>query len=290
MAHVQKFTRGSATRIIEHCERVKSKEGKYRKYRTGSEIDDTRTGENYPFRLKGVSSNDGKSRLDEILTNTHCMNRQDVNVMADWVITLPKDYEGDEKKFFKECSAFVVNRYGKDSFIGGFVHKDETTPHIHLCFVPRVYDEKKERYKVSAKEVLNKKELRSFHPDLEKHLQEKGLVKEGQILNGITQETGGNKTIPELKKLQEEAEQLKEELNEFKGRAAEWQKAVDTRVEEVEGLLKKLDGFVPKSDLKEISRILEDIKGKGLENCFADPVEQGPELNFRPVKRKEKVR
>lgn len=290
MAHVQKFTKGSATRIIEHCERVKNKEGKYRKYKTGSEIDDTRTGENYPFRLKGVSSNDGKSRLDEILTETHCMNRQDVNVMADWVITLPKDFEGDEKKFFKECSAFVVNRYGKDSFIGGFVHKDETTPHVHLCFVPRVYDEKKERYKVSAKEVLNKKELRSFHPDLEKHLQEKGLVKEGQILNGITQETGGNKTIPELKRLQEESEQLKEELNEFKGRAAAWQKTVDDRVKEVEGLLKKLDGFVPKSDIQEISRILEDIKGNSIENCSDPVVGQGPELVFTPTKRKVKVR
>ena len=47
MAHVKKFSKGAATRILEHCERVKDETGKYRKYNSGSNIDDTRTNENY---------------------------------------------------------------------------------------------------------------------------------------------------------------------------------------------------------------------------------------------------
>lgn len=261
MAHLQKFTHGSATRIIEHCERVKDGKGKYRKYKTGSDIDDTKTKSNYSFRLKKAAQG-GKNRLKEIMTNTYCMNRSDVNVMADWVITLPKDYKGNEREFFKECSKFVMDRYGIDSYVGGYVHNDESQPHIHLCFVPRVYDEKKERYKVCAKKVLDKKELSSFHSDLETYLFDKGIVEKGQILNGITKETGGNKTIPELKKLTE-------------------------KVEKVKGLVNRLDEFIPQEDIKEISNILDEIEIELENDCGSEfEFELAPQI----VKRKVKVR
>lgn len=260
MAHMKKFSKGSSTRIIEHCERIKDEKGNYRKYKTGSDIDDTKTKENYPFRLKGHAAS-GKERLQEILDNTYCMNRSDVNVMADWVITLPKDYKGNQKKFFEACSKFVVDRYGKDSFVGGYVHNDESQPHIHLCFVPRVYDEKKGRYKVCAKEVINKKDLDTFHTDLETYLLDKGIVEKGQILSGVTKETGGNKTIPELKKLSE-------------------------KVEKVKGLVKRLDEYIPDEDLNEISEILDEIDNEINES------EKVKELAITPtvVKRREKVR
>lgn len=249
MAHLKKFSRGSAARILEHCERVKDENGKFRKYRSASEIDDSRTKDNYSFLMKGYASS-GKDRLGEILTDTYCMNRSDVNVMADWVVTLPKDYQGDEREFFKQCSIFVMNRYGKESYIGGWVHKDESQPHIHLCFVPRVYDEKKERWKVCAKSRINKSELQTFHADLEQHLIDHGVAEKGQIVNGITKETGGNKTIPELKALTEKYEA--------------WQQNVNNHVEQVEGLLDRLSEYIPQKDIQSISKILEEIKGYDL--------------------------
>lgn len=261
MAHVKKFTKGSSTRIIGHCEREKDENGEYLKYRTGSNIDPTKTKDNHSFRLKGKAEN-GHERLQEILDNTYCMNRSDVNVMADWIITLPKDFKGNKRKFFEECSKFVVERYGKDSFIGGYVHNDEGQPHIHCCFVPRVYDEKKGRYKVCAKEVIDKNDLDTFHTDLETYLLDKGIVEKGQILSGVTKETGGNKTIPELKKLSE-------------------------KVEKVKGLVKRLDKYIPDEDLNEISEILDNIDTE-----INGHDEKVKELNITPkvVKRKVKVR
>ena len=47
------------------------------------------------------------------------------------------------------------------------VHYDETTPHLHYAFVPVVFDNKKSRYKVSAKEVLTRHDLQTFHDDLD---------------------------------------------------------------------------------------------------------------------------
>lgn len=262
MAHVKKFTKGAATRILEHCERVKDQTGKYRKYNSGSNIDDTRTNENYSFLLNGEALS-GKERLNEILAQTYVMNRKDVNIMADWIITLPKDFQGDEHSFFQACAAFVVRRYGKDSFVGGWVHKDESTPHIHLCFVPRVFDEKKDRWKVNAKTVLDRKELGGFQKDLEVNLISKGLVKKGQILNGITKKTGGNKSIPELKDLSE-------------------------RIENVKGLVAKLDEFIPNEDIEEISGLLEEINS-GIHGEDIGPTleyEIGPTVAYK----KEKVR
>ena len=66
-----------------------------------------------------------------------------------------------------------------------------------FAFVPVTYDKKKERYKVSAFEVITKKDLQSFHSDLEKYIN-KELGYEIAILNGATKD--GNKSIQELKR------------------------------------------------------------------------------------------
>ncbi|MHB0802310.1 plasmid recombination protein [Bacillus thuringiensis] len=50
------------------------------------------------------------------------------------------------------------------------VHNDETRLHMHFAFMPVVWDEKKQREKVSAKEVLTRKDLKTFHQDLDKFL------------------------------------------------------------------------------------------------------------------------
>ena len=68
------------------------------------------------------------------------------------------------------------------------VHYDETTPHLHYAFVPVVFDNKKSRYKVSAKEVLTRHDLQTFHEDLDQHLKKVLPFYEQGILN--------NKTLP----------------------------------------------------------------------------------------------
>lgn len=200
MAHVQKFTRGSAGRIIGHCEREKSDNGDYLKYRTSSDIDVSKTSENMPLRFNDNLT--AHERLAKRLSQVHVLNRKDVNVMCDWVITYPEKLSQDRKSiktFFSSAVRFLKDRYGEDNVICANIHMDEAQPHIHYCFVPVTYDEKKGRYKVSAKEVLNKRDLNTFHTDLEEHLEQNIGLEKGLIYSGKTAKQGGNKTIKELK-------------------------------------------------------------------------------------------
>jgi hypothetical protein len=83
---------------------------------------------------------------------------------------------------------------------------DETTPHMHFAFIPVKHgfktDKKnpevlKEYNKVSAKEVLTRNDLISFHSDLQAHI-EHMLGHSVGVLNAATIE--GNRSIKELKR------------------------------------------------------------------------------------------
>ncbi|WP_186312786.1 plasmid recombination protein, partial [Bacillus pumilus] len=91
---------------------------------------------------------------------------KDVKVCSDWVVTLPENLKGtsekEQREFFEKTYEFLANRYGGEkNVLSANVHKDETTPHMHFAFMPVVWDEKKQREKVSAKEVLTRKDLKT---------------------------------------------------------------------------------------------------------------------------------
>lgn len=194
MAHLMKSTRAATGGLTRHFERFKNEKGEYLKF-GNQEIDIEKIYLNYNLA-------DDKDQLKFIKQRTsevRCLNRKDVNIMANWVVTLPEtlNTQEDQEKFFKESYKFLEEKYGKENVISSFVHLDESTPHMHFSFIPVVYDKKKEEYKVSAKECINRNHLKRFHPELENHM-EKVFGRDIGILNEKTKE--GNKTIEELKK------------------------------------------------------------------------------------------
>lgn len=68
-------------------------------------------------------------------------------------------------------------RYGQENVVQAIVHDDEGgQPHLHFCFIPVEEDLKHEQgYKICANDVLDRRELRNFHPDLQRYLNEHGL-------------------------------------------------------------------------------------------------------------------
>ena len=194
MAHVAKYTRGALGHMFAHYERAKGKDNEYIKF--GNEnIDTSKSHLNYNLGPKrNISQGDFvKKRCNEV----KCLNRKDVNVMCSWVITAPKDLDlKQQKKFFIESYKFLESRYGADNVISAYVHLDEVTPHMHFSFVPVIYDAKKDVLKVSAKQKISKSDLKSFHGDLQNHL-DKVAIK-CNILNEATR--NGNKSIEELKR------------------------------------------------------------------------------------------
>ena len=81
MAHVAKYTRSAIGRLMGHYNREKD-DGVNR---NNESIDPERTDENYFLKSGSVDS------LNERLSQVKVCKRADVNVLCDWVVTLPKD-------------------------------------------------------------------------------------------------------------------------------------------------------------------------------------------------------
>lgn len=67
--------------------------------------------------------------------------KDDAIKMVSFVMTSDKEFFENmspqmERAFFIDCVKFVKKRYGEENVISAVVHKDETTPHLHINFVP----------------------------------------------------------------------------------------------------------------------------------------------------------
>lgn len=199
MAHVAKYTRGAMGHLMKHYERAKDENGEYVRFGNQS-IDLDRTCLNY-----NLGPVDGKSQLERFhdrMKDVHCLNRKDVNVMCSWIVTVPEDVpEEHQREFFERTYKFLEQKYGKENVISAYVHMDESTPHMHFAFIPVVLDKKRNRKKVSAKELISKNELKSFHTDFQVEMDKFAESHENEfecnVLNGAT--ANGNLTIQELK-------------------------------------------------------------------------------------------
>ncbi|WP_042251725.1 MobV family relaxase [Leuconostoc mesenteroides] len=203
MAHLKKNTRGAVPGLAVHFERKTD-------HHTNKEIDVSKTYLNQDLL---TDDSDMLSRFNARLNDVYCMKRDDVKALATWIVTLPEElteapYE-QQSAFFEATTNFLNERYGQENAVAAVVHYDETTPHLHYAFVPVVFDDKKTRYKVSAKEVLTRHDLQTFHDDLDQHLKKVLPFYEHGILN--------NKTLPfenvaEIKKYNDQFNALKNEL------------------------------------------------------------------------------
>lgn len=253
MAHVEKYTNTQSGHLLNHYNRDKEKDCN----RSNEDIDKTKTKDNYNLMQREATPQEYyKSRLDEL----YKLERADVKTMCDWVITLPKDFDGNERDFFTHTVDFLNGRYGANNCVGAFVHLDEKQPHMHYSFIPVSEDrnpEHKQEEKVCAKEVLNRNDLKTFHDDLQKHLREKMPDREINVITGITQEQGRNMSVREIK-LQAKAERLQEKEKEVAEK--------ETRLSEKEEKLrnKKKENL---ERTKELDRQKKELaqKEKGLE-------------------------
>gem|GEM_PF-864796 len=211
MAHMNKYARSAVGQLCQHYERKKKEDGEYVKF-GNEDIDLTKTHLNYnlaPERnLKGQIE-----FINQRCSEVKCLNRKDVNVMVSWVVTQPKDFPQERsREFFEKTYEFLNTRYGgEQNVISAYVHLDEKSAHMHYAFVPVVADKKSKKLKVSAKEAVTMRDLKTFHQDLEKILYWHFGFEVG-IINGATAE--GNLSIKALK-LKSEVEGLVEKKNDL---------------------------------------------------------------------------
>lgn len=83
--------------------------------------------------------------------------RKDAVLLIDMVFTGTPDTlntmdRETQLQYFRDCVDFANRHYGK--VVNAVVHYDETTPHLHVDTIPLIYDQKKGKWKLSAKEIV----------------------------------------------------------------------------------------------------------------------------------------
>lgn len=195
MAHVSKYKRADLSGLVAHYERKKDKNGNYIKLQN-QDIDQSRTHLNYNLcdEHNLTAYQFVKKRMNEIKHN----HRRTQNVFCDWIITLPDEVKPeDQEKFFRAVYECLKKKYGAKNIIGAWVHLDETTPHMHFSFMP--IEITPEGEKLNAKAIINRNTLRTFHNELKTEL-DRALGYNSGVLNHMTEQQKGNRTVDELKR------------------------------------------------------------------------------------------
>ena len=241
MASVQKFHAAAVRQELRH---------NYREIQNSSnpDIDKSRSVDN-DYSLtpdhNGLSPYQYyKKRLDELYI--YDPSRTDINTAFGWVVTLPKEITAwdEEQLFFEAVANFLIERYGEANTVSITIHRDEGgQPHLHYIAIPAVKnnmrdEEHPQLEKLSCKEVINRAELRAFHGDLQKYLDEHGI--DAHVLTGVTK--GKNRTVEELKResaadLRAEVDRLQaleKKYNELLNRSAQNERSRWDRSEEID--------------------------------------------------------
>lgn len=219
MAHVAHYKRAGVAPMLAHYERRAELERGYRR----ENIDPERTAQNYavgaasPQELAAAL----RSRVAEAIAAHEADSgkaiRKDANIVSDWVVTLPKDCPPeDARKFFETAVDVCRARYGAENVLGGFVHMDETTPHVHIPVVP-VKDGR-----IRAAKVFTRSDLQRFHKDLGR-AEDTALGRHVSVV--LDQEQQGEKQLSHLG--QEEYGAAKDEARKAAERASEARKAAE---------------------------------------------------------------
>lgn len=230
MANVQSYPKGDARKVLHEHDRTA---GHYKNY-----VDKSRIGLNWTYDAGSVDDKmlEVEARCADIMQGKPL--QEHTNVLSNWEVTYPfthcTETQGGNgrmynkpndmshcKKFFDEAYKFAQERYGKENVMVGYVHMDETTPHIDIMVVPEAISRKTGKQTVSSASLFTKAELRNFHKDLESHMANV-FGEPGMILNGRTK---GNYTSDELKQRTADEETYKRKVRHLNAR----EKSLNTR-------------------------------------------------------------
>jgi uncharacterized coiled-coil protein SlyX len=182
VAHIAKYKASAVGKLCAHYNRW---QGIDNPNVSRENIDKSRTHLNYAL---GVYEKNGKrfigkvrgsaswatvkGRIDAVNARAKAegkrATRKDAVVMADMVVTLPPNVPPEDAyKFFWNSYQYIADRVGRGNLMGGYVHMDETTPHMHVPFTP-ILDGR-----FNYKKMCDRKFYQTFHKGLGDRLEQK---------------------------------------------------------------------------------------------------------------------
>ncbi len=225
---------------------------------TNKEIDFSRTDLNYDLVKSDINLyNRIKNRVEAVRS----VSRVQKNSVVDYsnIITIPRDEANkwgieESKRYFKEVYNYFCNEFGKENIVSAKVHLDETSPHMHLHFVPVSAEGK-----LQARKVMTPGRINKIHTEAPKYLREKGF----EIIRG----QGKTEKSLEIKKYKEK--KIQENINVLENKISSLIKIEKelNDLNEIEYKKSFIGGkiLIKENDFKELKNNFINIKKENLE-------------------------
>ena len=242
VCHMEKYKRQDVSPVEKENERDENYDA------TNPQIDSERTKNNYHIISPQGKYIDFINERIKSLTLSRKL-RSDAIYMNSFVLGSDGEFfkilsEYEQRQFFEDCTNFFCDKYGRENVISAIVHEDETTPHMHLNFVPIVNG------KLCSKDLFNKTKLSILQTEFHEVVGKKYGLKRGkegsQAKHLSTAEFKANKIIEEAEEIRQETLSYKQALDEAKeGKIARGKKELKGQViavtAENKELTKRLD-------------------------------------------------
>ena len=155
----------------------------------------------------------------------------------------------EQHAFFEDCARFFMDKYGYENMLSAVVHVDETTPHMHLNFVP-INDGR-----LSSKSLFDKKKLSELQTELWEQVGKKYGLKRGKENSQATHITAAEH---KAKVIVQSAEQRRDEID----RQTEQKQAeLDELTQTVEAVTQAANKPMPKRK-KDVEQEIAELRKK----------------------------
>lgn len=196
------------------------------------DIDKARTPLNYDLINKGnINYTKQIKTIIEANRSSQRAIRKDATVYCECIVSSDSDFfenlaEDNQKKFFEKALEYLKDKIGEEFIISANVHLDETTPHMHVGFVPIIDNS------LSAKKLIDRKFLMEVQDQLPLYLKNLGF----DIQRGIKNSKRKHKDTKELKKeLDREYENRCKDINFVE----DYKSKLELKIEQLESDLKQ---------------------------------------------------
>ena len=169
---MEKYKRQEVSPVEEENERDETYQA------SNPQIDSSRTHLNYHIILPTKSYMEIiNERLSEL--NLKRKIRSDAILMNSFIITSDGEFfkgllPWEINEFFRDCTKFFLNKYGEENMISAVVHMDETTPHMHLNFIPI------NEGRLSSKSLFDRQKLAELQTQLHESIEKKWGLQRGK--------------------------------------------------------------------------------------------------------------
>lgn len=177
VGHVDKFHKADLIGIGKHYERTAV-------VSSNPDIDWERTKDNYVLGADSLSFVQRvRERVNSRNNTTGTELRKDAVVVCSVIVTASPDFfkslsKEEQRRFFETAHEWLSEEFGGSHVCcGGFVHLDESQPHMHWTFTPLT----KSDNRLCCKEVVDKLRLKRLQSELPKYLRSCGF----DVVRGI---------------------------------------------------------------------------------------------------------